>query len=476
MTACATTVDTPTPRRLEPLPVRDEPCRRAAVATVAVAYSGGRDSTALLHATLRAARDLGLHVAALHIHHGLSERADDWLEHCRLQCQSWAAEGWPVRFLSERVTLAPAGGRNIEARAREARYQALVRLAGQAGASVVLLAHHRTDQAETFLLQALRGGGVAGLASMPQQVERHGVRWMRPWLRRTRASIESYVQAHGLSYVDDESNTDRRYARNRLRLELWPALLQAFPDAEAALCMAAEWAQEAAALLNELGAADAQACAGRRHARGLLLSAWRVLPPVRAANVLRYWFAGQVGQPMPASLLRRLMDELPHGDSSWHPARKAGCTGSWHAPGGQLVVLRGELRFQAARGGETLAEVLQETLTLCRAGRYRLRGWGGVLHAKRVSEGGLPLDMLKDLRVARRTGGERLALAPGRPARSLKKQYQALDVPASEREGPLLWRRDTLLFAAGLGVNGRAWADPGQPQLHLLWVPDQGCV
>ena len=111
------------------------------------------------------------------------------------------------------------------------------------GCNTVLLAHHQRDQAETFLLQAMRSAGVAGLAGMPREIERDGLVWMRPWLGLPRSAIEAYVQHHGIAYVDDDSNEDDRYARNRLRRRVWPALEHAFADAEPSLAAAATWAQ-----------------------------------------------------------------------------------------------------------------------------------------------------------------------------------------------------------------------------------------
>jgi tRNA(Ile)-lysidine synthase len=207
---------------------------------VAVAFSGGRDSTALLYATACAAREQGgLEVVALHVHHGLSAHADAWLSHAQQQCDVWATQGLPVRLISRHVQLALKVGDSVEASARHARYAALADMAREADAEMILLAHHRRDQAETFLLQALRGAGISGLASMPADIDRDGLRWVRPWLTYPREAIEAYVAHHGLLHIEDDSNTNTRFARNRLRLDVWPALLQAFPHAEASLASSA---------------------------------------------------------------------------------------------------------------------------------------------------------------------------------------------------------------------------------------------
>ena len=156
---------------------------------VAVAYSGGRDSTALLHATLHAAQAQGGEVVALHVHHGLSPHADTWLQHCAEQCRRWARRGLPVLWACERLAERPAPGDSIEAWARQARYRALRTMAQAHCVSMVLLAHHRRDQGETFVLQALRSAGVAGLAAMPRRIERDVVTWARPWLDRRPARL-----------------------------------------------------------------------------------------------------------------------------------------------------------------------------------------------------------------------------------------------------------------------------------------------
>src|SRR3954468_17667909 len=147
---------------------------------VAVACSGGRDSVALLHAARRAAHSLAADVVALHVHHGLMADADRWASEVEALC-----EGWNIGFLCARLAGAPSAGESVEAWARRERYRALGRLAREAGAGIVLLGHHLHDQAETVLLQALRGAGPAGLAAMPRLVEREGLLWARPWLART---------------------------------------------------------------------------------------------------------------------------------------------------------------------------------------------------------------------------------------------------------------------------------------------------
>jgi len=423
--------------------------------SIAVAYSAGRDSTALLHATARAAAEQGAQVVALHVHHGLSPHADEWLAHAQVQCVQWAKRGLPVRLLTRRLSDRPAAGESIEAWARQARYRALRQMAVEANASVVLLAHHRRDQAETMLLQALRGAGVAGLAGMPRTIERDGITWVRPWLDHSREAVEAYVRHHRLRYIDDDSNADARFARNRLRLQVWPVFSQAFPQAEASLADAAAWAAEAASCLAELAAIDLSEVS---NAKGLGVKDWLSLSQPRRANALRAWLKKQTGQAAPASLVLRLQQELP----GTGPAQ-------WPLPDGLLRRHRGHLLFTHDGPAREDQSARDTSLSILRAGRFALPAWGGELIAKRVKEGGVPLAWLAHLELRAREGGEQFQAGIGRPARSLKKQFQAADIPEWERTGPLVYSGGQLVFVPGLGLDARVLALPGQPQLSLHW-------
>lgn len=423
---------------------------------VAVAWSGGRDSTALLHATLKAAAPLGVRVAALHIHHGLSPHADDWVRSCQRQAGRWRRRGLPLLLRVERLSGAPAAGESVEAWARAQRYQALRRLAVEQGTRIVLLAHHRRDQAETFLLQALRGAGVAGLAAMPAGLDRDGMLWLRPWLDHTDAQIAAYVRRYRLGHVEDDSNADPRHARNRLRLQVWPALSAAFPGAEAALADSAAWSGEAAQCLHELARLD---LAAARDGDGLAWQALATLSAARRSNALRHWLLERTGVRPPASLIDRLARELGPRTSA-----------SWPLPQGELRAYRGLLAVHAGPA-TTEAPVASREHALCvdAPGFYPLPGWGGGLSVRPAPQGGVPLAWLGWLELRERVGAERFQAGPGRPPRSLKKQYQAAGVPAWMRVGPLLYRGSQLLFVPGLGLDGRALEAPGQPRVLLDW-------
>ncbi len=441
---------------------------------VAVAASGGRDSTALLHCTVRQAALLGVEVVALHVHHGLMAAADDWL----LQVQSQARR-WGAGFRFQRLQSAPASGDSVEAWARRERYQALAAMAHEAGCSLVLLAHHRRDQAETWLLQALRGAGPTGLSAMPAQAQRDGLNWCRPWLNQPRQAIDAYVKRHQLRFIDDNSNADTRYARNRLRQQVWPALTKAFADAETVLAAAARHAQESRALAAEMAAADLPLllAGGTAAPPALQVAPWQALPVARRANALRFWLRQVLGQGAPETLVQRLLADLERirGQAARTSAR-------WPAPDGELQLHRGLLSLASTRPTQAAAPVLTPaqasagppamTLDLSQPGLWPVPAWQGSFEVQPVTARGAAAALLRQVRLLPRQGGERFAMHTKGAPRSLKKQYQAAGVPAWQRQGPLVWTTGgQLLFAPALGIDARSHAAPGDDQRSLRWLP-----
>ena len=421
---------------------------------VAVACSGGRDSVALLHATRQAAKALGTSVVALHVHHGLMADADRWASEVEALC-----ERWNVGFACERLAGVPASGESVEAWARRERTLALARMAREAGADIVLLGHHLHDQAETVLLQALRGAGPAGLAAMPRVVERDGLTWARPWIARTGAEIDAYVAPLALDVALDPSNADPRFARSRLRRAVMPALRVAFPEADIALAAVARRACEARAVLDEVAADDLQRLGA---GDALPLAAWRALSRARRTNALRAWLAGVLGGPVPQTLVDRLLGETDDDE----PRR-------WPVDGGRVLrSWRGALAVVAPARADVTPAGAGGPLSLPRCDRYALAGWNGALEVFATEQGGVAPHRLAQVEARVRAGGEQFQLQPAGTARSLKKQYQSLGVPAEGREGPLLFdAAGALLFAPGLGVDARAWAPAGAPQWGIRYVP-----
>ncbi len=427
---------------------------------IAVAVSGGRDSTALWHATARAAAGSDLQVVALHVHHGLQAEADKWVRHLQRQARRWSASGLPVRLAWRRLRGAPAAGESIEAWARRERYRTLAEMARDCDAGVVLLAHHRCDQAETFLLQALRGAGPAGLAAMPREALRDGIVWARPWLEQPRRAIDAYVRRHRLGYVDDLSNADRALARNRLRHTVWPALEASFEQASTSLAASARRAHEAAEVLRELADLDArQACPSPDR---LDLSAWLALSSARRANLLRSWLSSQAAAGAPETLVQRLLQELPE-------ARPGA---AWPWPGRALRLHAGQLLIAAAPSPPP-AQDAPLRIDLSRVGRIAVPSWGGAFEVCAAASGGLSPQQLRHCELRVRSGGEQFQRSSKSVPRSLKKQFQAARVPAWQRAGPLVYGMGQLLYVPGLGIDARVQVQPGGPMLHLRWLPDQ---
>jgi tRNA(Ile)-lysidine synthase len=430
-----------------------EPLRRDAP-RIAVAVSGGIDSIALLHCTARLAAPAGVQVHALHVHHGLHPEADAWMDQVAAQCRRWTRAGRPVQFHGHRVTAGPERGDSVEAWARRVRYAALADMAHQAGCHLVLLAQHRRDQAETVLLQALRGAGPAGLAAMPRQFERAGLIWLRPWLDQPRGAIEAYARRWRLAFVHDPANADDRFARSRLRQRLWPPLQALFPDAETALAAMARRAQEVRALVDEVAAADATRAVD---AQGLKVPAWMALSVPRRAALLRHWLRLTLPAAVPETLVQRLLHELP--------AKPAG---QWPAPGVTLW-----------RHGDHLCPVplLEPVQAAARAidlglpGVHPLSPWPGELRVEAVAAGGVPVAELQDARLRPRQGGDRFQRHAAGTPRSLKKQFQDLGVPVWQRDVPIVESQGRLVFVPGLGTDARALARPGSPRVALHWQP-----
>lgn len=450
---------------------------------VAVAASGGRDSTALLHATMRQARLLGLGVVALHVHHGLQTDADEWARRLTRQCRRWAASGWPVQVVVHRLPGRPEPGESVEAWARAARHRALQELATQAGASLLLLAHHQEDQAETFLLQALRGQGAAGLASMPARQWRGGLCWARPWLGQPRAAIESYLARWRLHHSEDGSNQDPRFDRNRLRRAVWPALATAFPGAGEQLGRSARLVALAAEVQQEVARADWLACRTEDDARadpkgGHALHRSRLLQlsPARQRGVLRAWLGSGQGA-LPERVLDVVCEALPLASN----AR------SWDLGQGWQLRLHRDLLWHE-RVGAPLSSSRVATLrprdcplTLpFGPGRVSVPAWAGHLELTAIGQGGVLLAQLRSagsLSLRPRQGREQWRASPQRPARSLKKQFQGQGVSVWDRDGPLLWCGDQLVWVPGLGLDARWRCPDDRPgQVEFRWLPARGAA
>ncbi len=412
---------------------------------IALAYSGGLDSSLLLRLLSDHMRSSGRRLFAFHVHHGLSPHADDWLMHCSQQA---AALG--VAFDAARVVLPDVADHGIEQAARLARYQALGELCRRHQVSLLLAAHHQDDQAETVLLQLFRGAGLQGLSGMADVADVHGllgesVALGRPLLACRRSELEQAAAQLGIAFIEDESNADIRYRRNAIRRQILPLVDQHFPGAANAIARSSRHWQAAGQLLEELAVMDLARCAD---ADALSLAHVARLSAARIDNLLRYWLALRgVQRPLSEAQLMQLREQVMGADRDAHPSLDLGGL-RLQRQGGRLVVAT-----------QLASEPPFADIGLQWAGESRIEvpEWQGALLFER-GDAGIPTDLLAagPLSLRPRTGGERLAPGAGRPSRSLKNLYQEAGVPAQRRAWlPLVYLDGVLVFAAGLGMDVR---------------------
>ncbi|MCY1352462.1 tRNA(Ile)-lysidine synthase [compost metagenome] len=396
-----------------------------------VAFSGGLDSTVLLHLLARLARCEALPpLSAIHVHHGLQAAADAWPAHCQEVCGEL---GIPLRVL--RVTV--DSGPSLERAARDARYAAFI---GQMAAGDVLFsAQHRDDQAETLLFRLLRGAGVRGLAGMPASRPLGPGTLVRPLLQSSRAELEAYGRAEGFGWVEDPSNADTVLARNFLRRDILPALQSRWPRAAESMARSAAHLAEADVLLGELAEADLQ---GARRCEefpwlplpSLDMQAVGALSPARQRNALRHWLAP--------------LTPLPDSDhwAGWEDLRDAAVDAKpvWRLANGELHRSDGRLWWLA---GDWLAAPVSSRAWTDPGQPLELPGNG------RLELLGTP--PVGRLEVRYRQGGEVLEV-PGRGHRDLKRLFNEARLPTFVRGRlPLLLLDGRLAALANLpGLDG----------------------
>ena len=264
-----------------------------------VGYSGGLDSTVLLHCLARHPL-LASKLSAIHIHHGLSSHADAWLYHCQAMCALFS-----IPMIVRHVKFEQ--GCNIEEHARKARYEAFVALMSENDGLV--LAHHADDQAETLLLQLLRGAGVDGLAAMPAVKPLGFGELVRPFLHHSRDTLEAYADLHQLSWIDDDSNQDNAFSRNYLRHQVMPLLRERWPGVVTNVARTATHCQQAKINLHALAELDCAELVSK--STTLSLAALQTQDHARLANILRVWLTNnQVRQPSTQTFNRLIMEVI----------------------------------------------------------------------------------------------------------------------------------------------------------------------
>jgi tRNA(Ile)-lysidine synthase len=411
-----------------------------------VGYSGGLDSSVLLHQLANLRQQFDFQLSAVHVHHGLSPDADAWAQHCTQVCCELA-----IPLTLHRVEVRRAG-EGLEAAARDARY----RVFAQLDIDVLLLAQHQDDQAETVLLQLLRGAGMKGLAAMPEARGFSGrMILLRPWLAASRAEIAACAHELGLSWIEDASNVDQGLARNALRHGVLPALIERFPGASKALAQAAVQFAEAAVLLDELADQDGRAAIAGSE---LNIPALRALPEPRARNVLRR-FLELSGAPVQHDGLLEALRQL--------------CTARQDA---QVRLLFGRHLLRRYRD-RALIEARPDGASAAPGDRlWRGEscidlGASGSLSFQSAVGAGVNLSC-DTVSIRLRQGGERMRCGAGRPRRTLKNLLREAGIPAWQRSTlPLIYCTENLVWAAGVGADSDHLASPGQPGWLISWQP-----
>ena len=404
-----------------------------------VGFSGGLDSTVLLHRMmLWREQEADVQIRAIHIHHGLSPFADEWVAHCESLCLAWN-----IPLLIERVTLLDEG-LGTEAQARKARYAAFEKslLPGEA----IVTAQHLDDQCETFLLALKRGSGPAGLSAMAERSEFVGTHLLRPLLGETRASLEHWAQEHHLCWIEDESNQDDAYDRNFLRLRILPELSQRWPHFAEATARSAKLCAEQESLLDELLSEELESLMSQE--RALRIAPLQAMSAVRRGALLRRWLAGHDAQMPSRDMLNRIWEEVAQAREDANPCLRFNDF--------ELRRYKEHLwwiKHQPSLADEILPwdNILEPRELPQGAGQVCLEGNGNV----RLPEAGEKITIRfkasGNLHIVGRNGG-----------RKLKKIWQECHIPPWLRDStPLLFYGENLIAAAGVFITQEGWAEQG---------------
>ncbi len=416
---------------------------------IALAYSGGLDSSVLLHLATPFFKVRGHRLHALHVHHGLSASANDWLAHARNQCQVME-----VNFDARKVSVSNTKAHGTEHAARLARYAALGEMCEANRIRLLLTAHHEDDQAETVMLQLLRGAGLPGTSGMGIFQEVHSllpenIALGRPLLEVSRRQLAQIAEAFCIPFITDESNSDTRLRRNSLRHDLFPVIGRHFSGFSQTLSRSARHFQQAQRLLDALAEEDIEQCRRGDH---LFVPALENLSPDRRDNLFRCWVKQRTGQYPSQAQLQQLHHQLMHAS--------AGAQASIH--GHQWVIERHRQRlYLRPAHRQHPQQPPTEAITLMWRGErsVQLPGWQGRLLFDDGEGLGVSPELLRagPLSVRARSGGERVQLHPRRPSRTLKNLFQESDVPALLRPWlPLVYVGPQLVYAAGLGMDVRS--------------------
>lgn len=403
-----------------------------------VGYSGGVDSSVLLHALvqLRAHSRPDLMIRAIHIHHGLSPHADEWAAHCQQQCQLWR-----VPFMMHQVELTARG--NIEAQARDARYQA-IKATLQAD-EVLCTAQHLDDQSETFLLALKRGSGPAGLAAMAKCTPFAHSQLLRPLLSISRTQIEAYAVNAQLQWVEDESNLDVHYDRNFLRLQILPRLNQRWPHFNQMVQRSSELCGEQQQLLEMLLSDELTHLINPQG--GMTIAPLSLFPAIKRNALLRLWFKQQ----------QLLMPSRTQLELIWQTVALAQTDA---APCFKL----GPKQLRRYRGALYVLPLTADLQSFCRTWSFsplHLPDNIGYLTAEFNGEqANCRLPALDEQVSVRFTAQGHQSIVGRSGSRAIKKLWQELAIPPWQRHRiPLIFYNEQLICAVGVFVTEAGQGD-----------------
>ncbi len=415
--------------------------QHTAAHTYWIAYSGGLDSHVLLHMFAQLKKLLSLQVKAVHINHSLSPHAPAWQAHCQTVSRALDIE-WVTATVQAQAQL----GESPEETARNKRYEVLSGLL--APNDLLLTAHHQDDQAETLLLQLLRGAGPKGLAAMPLLKACGAGQQARPLLTFTRAELTDYAVENKLVWIEDESNGDLNFSRNYIRREIMPLLKQRWPSVTDTFARTAAHCAEMQALCDEMGAVDLVAARGREE-QTLSVRYLQSLTAARQRQVLRMWIK-QLNYFVPDTVkLQQIQREIlgARADKNPHVAWKNVDCRRYRD---DIFIMK---RLGASHAARILPWDLQTSMALPEL---------GILHADLKPGAGLSATC-ENVTVRFRQGGEVCQLPKRNFTSSLKKLFWEWNVAPWERDRlPLIFVGDKLAAAPGFFVGEEFSARDGE--------------
>jgi tRNA(Ile)-lysidine synthase len=413
-----------------------------------VALSGGVDSVVLLHLLQQLQKTDHFTLKASHVHHGLSKNADKWVKFCEKLCAKLS-----ISLDVNYIQLPQKKALGIEGEARRLRYEKLL----QSKTDLVVLAHHEDDQAETFLLQLIRGAGVKGLSSMAHFDDRR--RLWRPLLNASRIDIERYAKKHKLKWIEDESNQNTDFDRNFIRSKVLPILKNRFNHIIKVISRSASHLAEAQHLLDDLAKLDLKSyLKSSNYKRKLQVKTLEKLSLSRAKNVLRYWLEIN-DQLMPS---KDLLDECLR----------------------QVLIAKKDATIKIQLSKDFEIRRYKDEIYIVKKNKNKEKNYaiiwqgeseillpnGAQLNFKKVKGSGINFKFLRDqkLKIRNRQGGEFFKPDSKRPTKKIKQLLQESDLPPWEREFfPMIFVGDELAAVPNFGIDQKYQAGPQMTGLEV---------